>query len=165
MTENESFWRKCSSCKKPIALGGTYYVCSVTSCSPKRAPTQFCTADCLDVHNEVYNHRNAGAIEETAPLTQDPITQPESPDSEFPKEKTSVKLSETTVDRDILVVVSKVKKYILEKSGMNTSKDMMDALTKIVINACDGAIDNARDAGRKTVMKRDVNLDNVRGTD
>lgn len=60
-------WRKCSSCKKPIAFRQKYYECSVTSCSKKKAPVQFCSFSCWSVHNEVYRHRNAGAIEETAP--------------------------------------------------------------------------------------------------
>ena len=34
----------------------------------------------------------------------------------------------------VLVVASKVKGYIKEKSGMNTSASVIDALTKIVEN-------------------------------
>lgn len=56
---------------------------------------------------------------------------------------------------EILVVVSKVKKKIKEKGGMNTSASAMDALTRIVENACERAINNAKADGRKTVMDRD----------
>ncbi len=56
---------------------------------------------------------------------------------------------------DILVVVSKTKKYIKDKSGMNTSASATEALTKIVQKLCDKAIENAANDGRKTVMDRD----------
>jgi histone H3/H4 len=56
---------------------------------------------------------------------------------------------------DVLVVASKVKKYIKEKAGMNTSATTMDALTQVVVKACDQAIEHAKNDGRKTVMDRD----------
>jgi histone H3/H4 len=56
---------------------------------------------------------------------------------------------------DILVVASKVKTHIKNKSQMNTSASVMQALSKIVEDACDKAIENARRDGRKTVMDRD----------
>jgi len=56
---------------------------------------------------------------------------------------------------DALVVASKVKKYIKDKSGMNTSGAVMDMLTSIVSKVCDQAIENAKTDGRKTVMDRD----------
>ena len=59
---------------------------------------------------------------------------------------------------EILVVVSKVKKKIKEKSGMNTSANAMEALTRIVENACDQAINRAQADGRKTVMDRDFEV-------
>lgn len=54
-----------------------------------------------------------------------------------------------------LVVVSKVKKHIRDKSGMNTSASVMDELTKIVEFEIDKAIENAKKDNRKTVMDRD----------
>lgn len=56
---------------------------------------------------------------------------------------------------ETLVVVSKVKAYIKKKAEMNTSASAMPALTKIVEDACNKAIENARRDGRKTVMDRD----------
>lgn len=56
---------------------------------------------------------------------------------------------------DTLVVVSKVKTYIKDRAQMNTSASAADALTKIVKEACDRAIEKARSDGRKTVMDRD----------
>jgi len=56
---------------------------------------------------------------------------------------------------DVLVVASKVKKYIKDKAGMNTSASSMEALTQLVTRAVDQAIESAKTEGRKTVMDRD----------
>ncbi len=56
-----------------------------------------------------------------------------------------------------LVVVSKVKKHIKQKAGMNTSAAVMDELTKIVEKEIDKAIKSAQSDNRKTVMDRDFN--------
>ncbi len=71
MTEAQTFWRRCSNCKKEIPFGAKYSVCSVTSCSKVRAPVQFCSPDCWAVHNEVENHKSAWAVEQIAPKTAD----------------------------------------------------------------------------------------------
>ena len=57
---------------------------------------------------------------------------------------------------DVLVVTSKVKKYIKEKSGYNTSGSTIDAFSGVVEKICIQAIENAEKDGRKTVMDRDV---------
>ena len=57
---------------------------------------------------------------------------------------------------EILVVASKVKKYIKEKAQMNTSGSAMEALTNLIARALDQAIEHAKTDGRKTVMDRDV---------
>ena len=56
---------------------------------------------------------------------------------------------------EVLVVVSKIKKYIKEKAGMNTSDKAADAITDHVRRLCDQAVENAKADGRKTVMDRD----------
>lgn len=56
---------------------------------------------------------------------------------------------------EVLVVASKVKKYIKDKSGMNTSSNVLQALTEEVMRLCDEAIENAKSDRRKTVMDRD----------
>ena len=56
---------------------------------------------------------------------------------------------------EVLVVASKLKNYIREKSGMNTSAAVMDAVSAKVRSWCDQAVENARRDGRKTVMDRD----------
>ena len=60
---------------------------------------------------------------------------------------------------DVLVVASKVKKYIKENGGMNTSGSSMEALTKCVEDLCLKAIEHAKSDGRKTVMDRDFSSD------
>lgn len=57
---------------------------------------------------------------------------------------------------EVLVVASKVKSYIKEKSGMNTSGAVPEELSKRVALLLDKAVENAKNDGRKTVMDRDV---------
>lgn len=59
-------------------------------------------------------------------------------------------------EREILIVVSKMKKYIKERSGMNTSDAVGEALGDHVRAVCDQAIQAAAADGRKTVLDRDV---------
>ncbi|HZM15075.1 MAG TPA: hypothetical protein VFE28_03660 [Candidatus Krumholzibacteria bacterium] len=59
---------------------------------------------------------------------------------------------------EVLVVVSKLKNYIREKSEFNTSGNVAPRLSDIVRRLCDQAVDNARKDGRKTVMDRDFNF-------
>jgi histone H3/H4 len=57
--------------------------------------------------------------------------------------------------QEVLVVVSKLKNYIKERSGMNTSGNVAPAVSDIVRTLCDQAVERARSDGRKTVMDRD----------
>jgi len=66
-----------------------------------------------------------------------------------------VRLAEV-VDRDILIVVSKMKKYIKDRSGMNCSDTVADMLSDHVRLLCDEAIRAAARDERKTVLDRDV---------
>ena len=61
----------------------------------------------------------------------------------------------TEIPKDILVVVSKLKKYVRARSGMNTSDAVVDVLSERLRRLCDQAIDSARRDGRKTVLDRD----------
>jgi hypothetical protein len=60
-------WRSCSSCKKPIEHGATYWVCNVSTCNRKRTALVFCTVSCWDAHLSVVRHRETWAEERTAP--------------------------------------------------------------------------------------------------
>ncbi len=57
---------------------------------------------------------------------------------------------------EVLVVASKVKSYIKEKSGMNTSGAVPEELSKRVAILLEKAVENAKQDGRKTVMDRDI---------
>jgi histone H3/H4 len=57
-----------------------------------------------------------------------------------------------------LVVASKIKKTIKDKSGFNTSSSVFDRLSEIVEKECNKAIENAKNENRKTVMDRDFDL-------
>lgn len=150
--ETGSAFRKCSSCKKDILIGSTYYVCSVSTCRGNATNYAFCSISCWDAHIPVERHRgdSAGAIEKTAVA--------EAPAKEGARRiiagSPAPKASGAGED-DVLVVVSKVRKYIQDRSGMNTSASVYDLLTEQIKRACDLAIDEARTQGRKTVMDRD----------
>jgi histone H3/H4 len=58
-------------------------------------------------------------------------------------------------EKEILVVVSKLKSYIRSVSGMNTAGSVAPALSDIIRHLCDQAIEKANSDGRKTVMDRD----------
>ena len=66
-----------------------------------------------------------------------------------------VQLSDA-VDKDILIVISKLKKYIKDRSGMNCSDAVADVLSDHVRNLCDDSIRAAARDERKTVLDRDV---------
>lgn len=59
-------------------------------------------------------------------------------------------------EKEVLIVVSKLKTYIKDKSGMNSSGGVAATLSDQVRALCDQAIENAKKDGRKTVMERDV---------
>jgi hypothetical protein len=60
------------------------------------------------------------------------------------------------VDRDMLIVVSKLKKYIKDRSGMNCSDAVAEVLSDHIRVLCDDSIRAAGRDERKTVLERDV---------
>ena len=177
MSDNK--WKSCSTCKKDIPLGGSYYECSVSTCRRKRKGFRFCSVPCWDAHLGYMNHREAWAEERTAPLQPEAIV-----GGELQKDRSSVgnsteraprkrvihssttpssssaastRVPSTTgISTDTLVVVSKVKKLIKDQSGFNTSQCGIDALTKKVVEESLKGIEKAKQSGRKTVMGRDI---------
>ena len=75
--------------------------------------------------------------------------------SAAPPAPASVTLS-SAFEREVLIVVSKMKKYIKDRSGMNTSDAVAEALGDHVRAVCDQAIHAAAADNRKTVLERDV---------
>ncbi len=64
-------------------------------------------------------------------------------------------MSNSNSEKEVLVVASKLKKYIRSSSGMSTSANVAPALSDIIRNLCDQAVENAKADRRKTVMDRD----------
>ena len=62
---------------------------------------------------------------------------------------------------DVLVVTSKVKKFIKENGDCNTSAETVDVLSKAVEELCRRGYDSAKADGRKTVMARDIVIDHL----
>jgi hypothetical protein len=80
----------------------------------------------------------------------------ESPESEEPNTSGDAPESrEGEGPREVLVVISKLKKYIRARSGMNTSDGVIPVLSDHLRKLCEDAIANASREGRKTVMDRD----------
>jgi len=172
----DSTWMHCSACKRDIAYGAPHWVCSVSTCNRARTRLVFCSVACWDSHVAMLRHRDAWAVEATAPsaaewaahLEEEEAdregTRPQFPPpgpAPAPARRVSIEPPPATpptgtADHDVLIVVSKVKKYIKERSGMNTSDAVAEALSDHVRAICDEAIRSAGGDGRKTVLDRDV---------
>lgn len=152
---SENTWKLCSTCKKPILYGARYYVCNVSTCNKRRTGLVFCSVECWDGHLPIVRHRESWSIEKKAPLKSenwcDNITELERI-SETEGRKI---MDQLETSKEILVVISKLKHYIRDKSGMNTSAEVMDVLSDKLRKLCDEAIEKAKQDGRKTVMARD----------
>ena len=161
----QNFWRKCSSCKKPISFGSRYYVCSVSSCNGQRTGYAFCSMQCFDAHIPGARHRDAGAIEQKAPTTAQQSAPTPSPQKNQQPQRRIIAPSgptssaQTKVPHDTLIIASRLKEYIDARSGgYNTSAAVIDILSDYVRTACDRAIESARADGRKTIMERDLSI-------
>ena len=64
-------------------------------------------------------------------------------------------MTDPNSDKEILVVASKIKKYVRSVAGMSTSSNILPKLSDAIRSLCDQAIENAKTDGRKTVMDRD----------
>jgi len=62
---------------------------------------------------------------------------------------------EENASQNTLVVASKLKAYIKQKSEMNTSASVFPILSEKLRALCDQAIEHAKSEKRKTVMDRD----------
>jgi histone H3/H4 len=154
-----AFWRKCNSCKKPIAFGARYYVCSVSTCNGQRTGYVFCTVPCFEMHLPGARHKDAAAIESKAPMSG--ASAPAAAAGQEPK-RTIIKSAagvqsapRSQMPRETLIIASRLKEYIHARAEMNTSAGVIDVLSDFVRIICDRATDNARADGRKTVLDRD----------
>jgi hypothetical protein len=181
----QTFWRRCSSCKAELPFERPHWVCSVSTCNRKRTGLTFCSVSCWEVHLPGMRHREAYAVEARAPsraewererAEEDAAAAPSSRAAPSPRPRVVPRaetaetapmrrvvldsaadgeLSDDDLPYDVLIVVSKLKKYIRARSGMNTSDNVVDILSDHVRRLCDEAIRNAGRDGRKTVFDRD----------
>ncbi len=158
----ETQWRRCSACKQPILLGSTYWTCGVSTCNRERTGLVFCSVRCWEVHLPSANHREAWAVEKTAPATgetgggagRELEGRPEATRSRAPGP--SQPTSEQSVPEEVLIVASRLKAYVRASSGFSTSDRVLEPLSRIVRRLCDEAIRSASREGRTTVLERDV---------
>lgn len=165
MESTQTFWKLCSSCKKPIGFGALYQVCSVSTCNHSRRGLQFCSVSCWSAHVPILRHKDAWALEERAPTREqwlkDEAGAPEKVAASGPRPAVLVRPGgpsaplEAASDADVLIVVSKLKTYIKARSDMSTAAEVIELLSDKVRALCDDAIQKARADGRKTVMNRD----------
>jgi histone H3/H4 len=172
-------WRRCTTCKNPIPFESPYFACSVSTCNHKRVGLFFCSVPCWDAHVPGARHRDAWAIEQTAPTREaweraereaaaDAVkTARSAPDAEVPRRRVvpeparrsddpdGAVASRQVAEQDVLVVVSKLKKYVRDYSGMNTSDNVLGVLSDHLRVLSREAIRVAGADGRKTVMNRD----------
>jgi histone H3/H4 len=156
----EAFYKRCSTCKDPIAFDADYFLCSVSACNRKRTPMFFCSLSCWDAHQADARHRDAGAEKAKAPsrtawfreLAAAREKQAASDEKSAPE---LVRVS-GSISREILIVGLKFKDYIRTRSSMNTSDGVVTVLSSHLRDVLDRAIEAAGKDGRKTVMDRDV---------
>jgi hypothetical protein len=168
MSLDDAYFRKCSTCKDPIAFEQKYYTCSVSTCNRPRLALYFCSLPCWEAHVPEARHRDAWAEEQHAPTREkwleqraaESVSSP-SASAEAPRAArilTGLPSGEPEHESDsdeILVVVSKLKKYVRDQSGMNTSDGAMTVISNHVRALARQAIRHAAEDGRKTVMDRD----------
>ncbi len=157
------YFRSCNICKKQIAHGATYYKCSVSTCNSKRFPFHLCSLDCFSAHAPEARHRDAWAEPEKAP-TREQDERERAEAAALEERKAAARIVgvgvvpaglKSDVPKDVLVVVSKLKAYVKARSDMNTADNVIEALSDQIRALCDGAIEKARESGRKTIMDRD----------
>jgi hypothetical protein len=157
--EDQNYWRKCIVCKNEIQFSTKYFKCSVSSCDKKRSPAQFCSVDCWDVHRSIMSHKSAGADEYHSPSKQKWLEmQAGATRVRLVSDKKNASKNPTSTDLnadDILVVVSKLKIFVKDATSLNTSADVMPALSNIIRDVCVQAAKNAKKDERKTLMARD----------
>jgi histone H3/H4 len=166
MSQEDSF-KKCSTCRQPIHFEQKYWACSVSTCNRSKLALYFCSLPCWEAHVPEARHRDAWAEEQKAPVRAAYLAAQESsaPNAsssaaEVPRAARIVGAASPVAaggeaDDEVLVVVSKLKKYIRDHAGMNTSDSAVAPLSAHLRSLCREAIRHASEDGRKTVMDRD----------
>ena len=176
-------WLKCSACRNEIPFAAVHWVCSVSTCNRARTRLVFCSVACWDSHVAMLRHRDAWAVEARAPskdvwareqaaeaaaAASQPAKPPTAPPANIPVRRVvgdasaataaaaeGLELADVTA-RDVLIVVSNMKKDLKDRSGFNCSDAVADMLSEHVRAVCDESIRAAARDERKTVLDRDV---------
>jgi histone H3/H4 len=165
---SDNIWRHCNICKTGIGFQTGYFVCSVSTCNRKRTGLTFCSLPCFEAHLPDARHRDAWAEPQTSPSraeweaarneTDEATAEPV---DELRRARpglaaaSPVRSAEPETSIDVLVVVSKLKKYVRDWSGMNTSDTAVSVLSDHLRELCREAIRQAGLDGRRTVLDRD----------
>lgn len=161
---SDEVFRVCSTCRKPIGFGATWYRCSVSTCNRPRLGLFFCSVPCWEAHVPEARHRDAWAEQERAPSKEQAAAQAKAEESAAPTRRVvtgapgeaSASAEDSELPKEVLVVVSKLKAYVKAKSTMSTSDGVVDVLSEHLRWVMTEAIKNAARDGRKTVLDRDV---------
>lgn len=148
-------WRRCNACKKPIGYGATYWICNVSTCNRPRTGLSFCSVSCWEVHLPGANHREAWALERTAPAGAGAEEAAEAAGRRRLVRGPSPRGGAPEAPEEVLIVASRLKEYIRARSGYHTSDGVLEPLSEVVRALCEEAIQNARREGRRTVLERD----------
>ena len=166
----DDIWRHCNICKAGIGFEAEYFVCSVSTCNRKRTGLNFCGLSCFEAHLPTARHRDAWAESQRAPsraewqAALESGADTESSDDAVPAQsppaatRTRVVTGAASAEADgteVLVVVSKLKKYVKDWSGMNTSDSASSVLSDHLRELCREATRQAGLDGRRTVLARD----------
>ncbi len=163
-------WMVCSACRKDIPFSSLYYACSVSTCNRAALRLVFCSVPCWDSHVADMRHRDAWAVEERSPAPSAgaaprpvpsaaaaaPTSAPAGSAANADAFQRRAAAAPPAEESEVLVVVSKMKKYIRDRSSMSTADAVAERLSDHLRALCDAAIRNAATAGRKTVLDRDV---------
>jgi hypothetical protein len=179
---DDGIWKHCNICKAPIPFGAEYFVCSVSTCNRKRTGLLLCSLACFEAHLPTARHRDAWAEQKRAPTqaewraalaaeAADAEPTPAAPGAHAreatsgaeppmrrvvePRAAAAAAPSEDAEALEVLVVVSKVKKYVRDWSGMNTSDGAMAILSDHLRELCREATRQAGLDSRRTVLDRD----------
>jgi hypothetical protein len=165
---SDDTFKVCNNCKRPIPYGSIWWACSVSTCNRGKTAMYFCSVDCVDSHAPVLRHRSYWAEERKAPTRAEALAEAEAT-AAAEREKAQraeesrrrvVELDSrgapAAIPREVLVVASRLKSYVRERSGMNTSDAVMDKLSDHLRALVEVAMRNAAEDGRKTVLDRDL---------
>jgi histone H3/H4 len=183
MTHSPPAWRHCNMCKASIGFEAEHFICSVSTCNRKRTGLIFCSLACFEAHLPMARHRDAWAERQRSPsvAAARATEQEEAGGSEDAGEPEPSRLPAAPPQRrlvgalgaakaapaapeqaeseaaeaEVLIVVSKLKKYVRDRSGMNTSDGVVAVLSDHVRELCREAIRQAGQDGRRTVLDRD----------